>query len=152
MVTKFITFSPKNHPLHIHSRWRMIRKRVGLFRKSQRHSITLCWLYIGIHRSIMDKSNRQLRYSRYSASTTLLQVPEAHNHRWPCRPSLSLPQRCGTVYRRWWRLRRHCFSCEKRWRRNSVPTIVRRRASLNATEWISQLTWQRPAVFTKDDH
>jgi len=43
MVTKFITFSPKNHPPHLHFRWCNLIPGWTIL-KSQRHSITLWWL------------------------------------------------------------------------------------------------------------
>jgi len=43
MVTKFIAFSPKNRPPHVHFRWCNSITGWTIW-KSQRHSITLWWL------------------------------------------------------------------------------------------------------------
>jgi len=61
-VTKFITFSPKNHPHYLHFRWRnsITGWNISKISTSFHHAL----MALGIRRSAMENSDGQLRYSR----------------------------------------------------------------------------------------
>jgi len=58
MVTKFITFSPKNHPPHLHFRWRnsITGWTISKISTSLNHAL----IALGIRRSAMENSDGQL--------------------------------------------------------------------------------------------
>jgi len=62
MAAKFITFSPKNHPHHLHFRWRnsITCWTISKISTSSHHAL----MALGIRRSAMENSNGQPRYSR----------------------------------------------------------------------------------------
>jgi len=67
MVTKFNTFSPKNHPHHLHFRWRnsiagLLLDYWSISKISTSFHDAL--MVLGIRRSALENSDGQLRYSK----------------------------------------------------------------------------------------
>jgi len=62
MVTKCITFTPKNHPPHLHFRWlnSIMGWAIAKVSTSCHHALVALWM----RRSAMENSDGQLRYSR----------------------------------------------------------------------------------------
>jgi len=67
IVTKFITFSLKNHPHHLYFRWRNLITgwSISKISTSFYHSL----IALGIRRNAMENSDGQLRYSRTTRGT-----------------------------------------------------------------------------------
>jgi len=73
LVTKFITFSPKNHLHRLHFRWRNLIMGWTISKIST--SFYQALMDLGIRRSAMENSDGQLRYSRKKTGVQLCTPP-----------------------------------------------------------------------------
>jgi len=73
MVTKFVKFSPKNHPHRLHFRWR--NSKTGWTISKISSSFHQALMALGIRRSAIENSDGQLRYSRKTKEGATLHPP-----------------------------------------------------------------------------